>query len=129
MRRRARRPPGGGLPRARDPRIPRPMTDLERFAGRGGGATPAYDEAESLPELLARMPSTVCDLPVAVLVVDDGSRDGTAAAARAGGAVVARHETNRGGGAAVRTAFALLAQGGARVIVTLDADGQHHPAD
>jgi glycosyltransferase involved in cell wall biosynthesis len=64
-----------------------------------------------------------------VLVIDDGSRDGTAEAARAAGAVVLAHPTNRGKGAALVTGFrALFARGTGRV-VTLDADGQHLPEE
>src|SRR5690606_19905488 len=64
-----------------------------------------------------------------VLVVDDGSRDGTDAVARAHGAAVARHVTNRGGGAALRTGYRLMVDAGAELVVTLDADGQHRPEE
>jgi glycosyltransferase involved in cell wall biosynthesis len=67
------------------------------------------------------------DLPV--WVVDDGSTDGTAAGlARAEGITVLRHEKNRGKGAAILTGFAAM-EGKADWVVTLDADGQHDPAD
>jgi glycosyltransferase involved in cell wall biosynthesis len=78
---------------------------------------------------LPRIPATVCGVETAVLVVDDGSRDGTGDIARAHGAAVARHVINRGGGAALRTGYRLMADSGASVVVTLDADGQHLPEE
>jgi glycosyltransferase involved in cell wall biosynthesis len=68
-------------------------------------------------------------LPVRVIVVDDGSTDDTASEARRGGAVVARHRRNLGQGDGLRTGFALALQLDAAVVVTMDADGQHDPAD
>ena len=62
-------------------------------------------------------------------MVDDGSRDGTAEIAAEHGVVVARHLINRGGGAALRTGYRLLADSRARIVVTLDADGQHLPSE
>ena len=64
-----------------------------------------------------------------MLVVDDGSRDDTSEAAAKEGAIVARHVINRGGGAALRTGYRLMAESGALVVVTLDADGQHLPSE
>jgi glycosyltransferase involved in cell wall biosynthesis len=61
-----------------------------------------------------------------VLVVDDGSKDETAARAEAAGARVVRHPYNKGNGAAVKTGIR-AAQGD--VILLMDADGQHDPAD
>ena len=62
-----------------------------------------------------------------VLVVDDGSGDGTSAAAAAVGAEVVLHEVNSGKGAAIRTGLAALARDGIARALTLDADGQHLP--
>jgi len=64
-----------------------------------------------------------------VVVVDDGSPDGTASAAEAAGAIVLRHERNRGKGAAQRTGFEYVRQNGGEAVVCLDADGQHDPAE
>jgi len=83
---------------------------------------PAFDEAETVGRIVA-----AARAHAPVLVVDDGSTDGTAAAARAAGAEVVTHAARRGKGAALATAFAAVR--GARRIVTLDADGQHDPAD
>lgn len=64
-----------------------------------------------------------------VIVVDDGSSDETASAARAAGALVARHMINMGKGAAMRTGTELAIKKGAKSIVYLDGDGQHDPAE
>jgi hypothetical protein len=101
----------------------------QRFHGKVAVLVPAYNEAENIGYVLDRMPAEVCGLPTAVLVLDDGSRDGTGDVAAAHGAVVARHVTNRGGGAALRTGYRLMVESGAEVVVTLDADGQHLPAE
>ena len=101
----------------------------ERFRDRVAVVIPAYNEEESLSAVLSRVPARVCGVQTAVLVVDDGSRDATREVARAHGAAVARHVTNLGGGAALRTGYRLMVDSGARVVVTLDADGQHRPEE
>ena len=101
----------------------------ERFRGKVAILVPAYNEAESIGYVLDRMPAEVCGMPTAVLVVDDGSKDGTGDLAAGHGAVVARHVINRGGGAALRTGYRLMVESGAEVVVTLDADGQHLPSE
>ena len=89
----------------------------------------AFDEAGSIGPLLATLPDTLCGLRVRTVVVDDGSSDGTPREARRAGALVATHRRNLGQGDALRTGFALAARLGATVVVTMDADGQHDPAD
>jgi hypothetical protein len=101
----------------------------DRFRDKVAVLVPAYNEAESVGQVLDRIPVSVCGQETAVLVVDDGSRDGTGEIAKRHGAVVARHVINRGGGAAMRTGYRLLAESGANVVVTLDADGQHRPEE
>jgi len=101
----------------------------ERFRDRIGILVPAYNEADNVGQVLDRIPAQVCGVGTATLVVDDGSRDATDEIAKAHGAVVARHVINRGGGAALRTGYRLLADSGARIVVTLDADGQHLPEE
>jgi hypothetical protein len=101
----------------------------ERFRGKVAILVPAYNEAENVGQVLDLMPREVCGVPTAVLVVDDGSRDGTGDVAAEHGAVVARHVINRGGGAALRTGYRLMVESGAEVVVTLDADGQHLPSE
>lgn len=63
-----------------------------------------------------------------VVVVDDGSTDGTAGQARVGDAVVLRHSINRGQGASLRTGTDAALLMGADAIVHVDADGQHDPS-
>ncbi len=99
----------------------------ERFRGKVAVLIPAYNEADNIGTVLEQMPSEVCGVGIEVLVVDDGSRDGTGDVAAEHGALVARHVTNRGGGAALRTGYRRMVASGAEVVVTLDADGQHRP--
>lgn len=70
-------------------------------------------------------------LRLPMVVVDDGSQDGTGeeAAAAAPDVVVLRHAGNRGKGAALQTGFAYALRRGAAAVLTLDADGQHEPAE
>jgi glycosyltransferase involved in cell wall biosynthesis len=85
---------------------------------------PAYQEAERVGVVvtaaLARLP---------VLVVDDGSTDGTAAVAAAAGATVIVQVPNQGKGAALRAGFSWALARDVEAVVTLDADGQHDPAE
>jgi hypothetical protein len=101
----------------------------EQFRDKIAVVIPAYNEQDSIVQVLTRIPDRVCGVETAVLVVDDGSRDGTGDIARAHRAAVARHVINRGGGAALRTGYRLTADSGALVVVTLDADGQHLPEE
>ena len=61
--------------------------------------------------------------------MDDGSVDDIAAIAESAGAEVIRNLTNQGYGNAIRTSFEIARQREADVLITLDADGQHNPAD
>jgi hypothetical protein len=101
----------------------------DRFRDKIAVLVPAYNEAENIGHVLDRIPEEVCGRETAVLVVDDGSRDGTGEVAAEHGVAVARHVINRGGGAALRTGYRLLADSGAEIVVTLDADGQHLPSE
>jgi glycosyl transferase family 2 len=101
----------------------------ERFRDKVAVVIPAYNEADSVADVIREIPREVCGERTAVLVVDDGSRDATSEEAAKAGAIVARHVINRGGGAALRTGYRLMAESGALVVVTLDADGQHVPAE
>ncbi|MET0884584.1 MAG: lysylphosphatidylglycerol synthase domain-containing protein [Acidimicrobiales bacterium] len=99
----------------------------------GGGPVllflPAHDEAATVSEVVARVPTTVHGRAVDCLVIDDGSRDGTAALAKAAGAEVVRHERNLGLGATVRRGLAEGRRRGVAAVVFCDADDEYDPAD
>ncbi len=86
---------------------------------------PAYNEAAVIGQVLRE----IRRLFPRVLVVDDGSADGTAEEARAAGALVLRHCFNVGQGGALETGIRYALATGAEYFVTMDADGQHQPAD
>jgi glycosyltransferase involved in cell wall biosynthesis len=86
---------------------------------------PAFNEERRIAAVISSIKSA---LPGAdVLVVDDGSRDGTAAAARRSGAIVVSHPFNMGYGAAIQTGYKYARDKGYDYLVQLDADGQHDP--
>lgn len=89
---------------------------------------PAYDAARTVAEVV-REAALAFPERGAVIVVDDGSRDSTAAIARAAGARVIVHPQNRGKGAALRTGMEAACASGFEAAVTIDADGQHPPAE
>jgi glycosyltransferase involved in cell wall biosynthesis len=88
---------------------------------------PAFRAAAALPGVLERLTQVLGGSNPTILVVDDGSDDDTSALAACHGAVALRHPANRGKGRALATGLAAAAAGGADVIVTMDADGQHPP--
>ena len=92
---------------------------------------PTYQEAANVVTVLERLRAAVPD--ATVLVVDDGSPDGTAdlaetAAARLGNVEVLRRDGKSGLGSAYRAGFALGLDRGFEVMVEIDADGSHDPA-
>lgn len=85
---------------------------------------PAYNEGDAVHRVIHKVREL---RPRAeILVVDDGSKDNTADAARTAGARVVRHPYNKGNGAAVKTG---LRNATGDVVLLLDADGQHPPED
>jgi cellulose synthase/poly-beta-1,6-N-acetylglucosamine synthase-like glycosyltransferase len=90
---------------------------------------PALNESDNLRILLPQIPKQICGLPVAVLVVDDGSHDGTKEVALAHDCYVVRLPINRGQGAASRVGYGVLMRENIRIGVTMDADNQHKPRD
>jgi hypothetical protein len=102
---------------------------LEDFAGAIALVIPAYNEAAHIDQVLAALPEDVSGLPVRPIVVDDGSSDDTAELARTAGAAAVHLPLNRGQGAALRTGYRLALATGARLVVTMDADGQHRSSE
>ena len=88
---------------------------------------PAFQAASTIGDIVARAKTAVPD--ALVFVVDDGSTDGTGDAGREQGATVITHPRNRGKGLALRTGIARACTEGVSAIVTIDADGQHPPAE
>jgi glycosyltransferase involved in cell wall biosynthesis len=86
---------------------------------------PCLNEASRIGNLVKSIRSR---LPL-VLVVDDGSRDGTGKVGAEAGARVLRHEVSLGKGAALQDGWKLAAAWGARWVLSLDGDGQHAPED
>ncbi len=85
---------------------------------------PAHDEAPRVGAVVRG-----AALHGRVIVVDDGSTDGTADVARAAGAEVLEQRPNQGKGAALRTGFAAVLASDAAAAITLDGDGQHDPSE
>jgi len=89
---------------------------------------PAYNEADTVGDVLASLPDGVRDHELRAIVVSDGSDDRTRRTAEAHDAIVVEHPLNQGQGGALKTGFEIARKHGADVVVTMDADGQH-PVD
>lgn len=88
---------------------------------------PAFNEARAIERVVEGIRAADPGLPV--LVVDDGSTDDTAGAARRAGAEVLRLPINLGYGSALQTGYKYALREGYDCVVQLDGDGQHEPAD
>lgn len=86
---------------------------------------PAYNEEKTIASVIAGVRRYVDN----VIVIDDGSADSTLEIAQKSGVKVYRHFINRGLGGALGTGIRAALSAGADIIVTLDADGQHDPAE
>ena len=86
---------------------------------------PAFREAQRIGGVVRELVREGHD----VLVVDDGSPDDTSSVAREAGATVIRCDVNRGKGAALETGFKVAREKGYAAVLTMDADGQHLPAE
>ena len=86
---------------------------------------PAFNEQNRIGKVVTDVRAHHPD----VVVVDDGSSDGTAEEAEAAGAVVIKHGVNRGKGAALQTGFTHARENAFVTVITMDSDGQHDPVD
>lgn len=86
---------------------------------------PAFNEEQRIAAVIKGIKTAVPDADI--LVVNDGSRDDTAAAASQAGAIVVSHPFNMGYGAAIQTGYKYARNKGYDFLVQLDADGQHDP--
>lgn len=87
---------------------------------------PAFNEAKIIAGVIRAIKSQGWKQ---ILVIDDGSTDGTGKQAIRAGAKVLSHKRNKGKGRALRTGFALARKLAMPVTVTIDGDGQHYPSD
>ncbi|HBX69932.1 MAG TPA: glycosyl transferase [Chloroflexi bacterium] len=89
---------------------------------------PAYNEVEIIGKVIQQISAVLSEHEISneILVIDDGSTDQTAAQAESFGAKVLRHPYNIGNGAAIKTG---IRNAHGKVLVMLDADGQHKPED
>ncbi len=90
---------------------------------------PAFNEAESIGYVADLLPSTILGVRPDVLVVDDGSTDGTAAIAQKHGLNCITSSVNRGQGASLRTGYLAAIANDFVVVAIIDADGQWSPSD
>ena len=88
---------------------------------------PAFNEEPTVAEVVAEIPAEAAGLAAEVIVVVDGAKDATAEVALRAGALVCDVPVNRGQGAALKLGYWLARARGARVICTIDADGQYEP--
>src|SRR4051794_17129649 len=103
---------------ALDPRL----AALKRIA-----IVPAFNEADSITAVIAEILAS--DPQLEIVVIDDGSTDGTAAAARKTGAHVISLPFNLGIGGAMQTGFQYARTHGFELAVQIDGDGQHIPSE
>ena len=106
-----------------------PGGDLEALQGGTVILMPAFEEEENIGKVVPRIPKTIAGAPAVTLVIDDGSGDDTAKVAAEAGAIVVRNPFNRGGGAALRLGYDAAVVLKPKVVVTMDADGQHQPEE
>jgi glycosyltransferase involved in cell wall biosynthesis len=90
---------------------------------------PAYNEEPTVGGVVTEIPPAAAGLQTEVIVVVDGAKDATAARAAEAGGLVCDVKMNRGQGAALRLGYWLARARGARVIATIDADGQYEPRE
>jgi len=87
---------------------------------------PAFNEQSGIAALIAAIRSQYPDFDI--LVINDGSSDNTATAARDAGAIVISHAFNMGYGVAIQTGYKFAYEKGYEYIIQIDGDGQHDPS-
>jgi hypothetical protein len=90
---------------------------------------PAYNEADNIEAVLARVPDEVLGLRVRPLVVVDGATDQTQHVVERMNHAAIGYTVNRGGGSALKAGYEIALEDDAEIVVTLDADGQHSPEE
>lgn len=88
-------------------------------------AIPAYNEEATISNVVSRVREAMADFDL--LVINDGSKDRTEEKLRESGVMTATHLCNLGYGRAIQTAIRFALARGYDALITLDADGQHHP--
>jgi glycosyltransferase involved in cell wall biosynthesis len=88
-------------------------------------AIPAYNEAATITNVINRVRDSMPDYDL--LVINDGSRDATGEILKGLKVITATHLCNLGYGRAIQTAIKYALRNGYDALITLDADGQHHP--
>ncbi|MEE8359399.1 MAG: glycosyltransferase family 2 protein [Candidatus Omnitrophota bacterium] len=86
---------------------------------------PTFNESKAIGDLIKKTKA----LGIDIVVVDDGSKDGTSAIARSEGAHVITHLKNKGKGACLKIGFKYAIEKGYEAVVVMDGDGQHDPED
>lgn len=104
------------------------MNEMKKLTGNDVAVViPAYNESKVITSVIKEINAICC---CSIIVVDDGSSDQTFNyAASCTNTIVLRHRINRGKGAATKTGIVAANLTGADIIVTMDGDGQHDPAD
>lgn len=91
---------------------------------------PAFNERQMIGPVIQSLPRKISGVDrVDILVVDDGSSDGTGAVAQSLGAIVVTHAMNLGLGGALKTIFTFARKYSYDFLITFDADGQHEAKD
>jgi len=88
-------------------------------------AIPCYNTAPFIADIVSKTSQYADE----VIVIDDGSSDGTAEAARASGATIVCHGKNRGYGGSIKSCFTSARQNNADILVIIDGDAQHDPTE
>ena len=86
---------------------------------------PAYNEEKNIAKIIVGLKKVVDQ----IIVCDDGSTDSTSIIAESLGAIVIKHPKNSGYGSAIRSIFLKAREINSKVLVTIDADGQHKIED